>query len=143
MARILTINPRSIRLVGEFDLRSLPQLRAGLEDALSGAGPVVIELDRVTFLDVVSLGAILGAARERGGRGPVILSRPTKEAARLLDLIFDRLDPSCFNVEVRQELQGRPRGAPQGAGSNLVNRRKGRPPSRGDRGTERGSLPRR
>jgi hypothetical protein len=92
-------------------------LRARLEQALSGTGAVVIELDAVTFLDIVSLSAIMHAAQERVGRGRVILSQPTKELARLLMLIFDRLDPSSFNVEVRpggtgQELLpavGRPR----------------------------------
>jgi anti-anti-sigma factor len=101
MARILTTYPKSIRLVGEFDLGSLPQLRARLEQALSGAGAVVIELDGLTFLDVVSLRAILHAAKERVGRGRVILSQPTREVARLLDVIFDLLDPSSFNVAVR------------------------------------------
>jgi anti-anti-sigma factor len=132
MARILATNRNSIRLVGEFDLGSLPQLRARLEHALSEAGPIVIELDGVTFLDVVSLSAILRAARERGGRGPVILSQPTKETARLLDLIFDCLDPSSLNIEVRQERQSR-----------LINLRKNRPPAWADRGTGRGSPPRR
>jgi anti-anti-sigma factor len=131
MARIITTNRKSIRLLGEFDLGSLPQLRARLEDALPGAGPVVIELDGVTFLDVVSLGAILRAARERAGSGRVILGQPTKGVARLLDLIFDGLDPSSLNVEVRQERQGRP-----------VNLRKNRPPAWTDQGMGRGSLPR-
>jgi hypothetical protein len=63
----------------------------------------VIELDAVTFLDIVSLGTILRAAQERAGRGRVILGQPTKQVARLLDVIFDRLDPSSFNVEVRRE----------------------------------------
>jgi anti-anti-sigma factor len=131
MARILTTNRKSIRLVGEFDIGSLPQLRARLEQALSGPGPVVIELDGVTFLDVMSLGAILRVAQERGRSGRVILSQPTKEVARLLDLIFDGLDPYSLNIEVRQELQGRP-----------VNLRKNRPPAWTDQGTGRGSLPR-
>ena len=103
MARILTTHRKSIRLVGEFDLGSLAQLRARLEQVLSAAGPVVIELDAVTFLDIVSLGTILRAAQERAGRGRVILGQPTKQVARLLEVIFDRLDPSSFNVEVRRE----------------------------------------
>jgi anti-anti-sigma factor len=90
------------RLTGEFDLGSLPQLQAWLDQALSGAGAVVIELDEVAFLDIVSARAILRAARERAGRGRVILSQPTQDVARLLDLIFDRFDPRSFNIDIRR-----------------------------------------
>jgi anti-anti-sigma factor len=140
MARILTTYPKWIRLVGEFDLESLPQLQAGLEQAWSGAGPAVIELDGVTFLDIVSLAAILRAAQERAGRGRVILRHPTKEVARLLDVIFDRLDLSSFNVEVRRG-NGDPRAA-EWRGRKLGDLTRRRRPPWADRGTGRGSLPR-
>jgi len=62
---------------GELDAYSAPDLEAAF--AAAGAETrVVIDLDRVSFLDSTALGAVVRALRdidERGGRGLVVLPR--------------------------------------------------------------------
>ena len=56
---------------GELDLASAPAVRDALAGALAdGAGAVVVDLSRVTFLDSTGLAALLNAARRlrRAGR---------------------------------------------------------------------------
>jgi anti-anti-sigma factor len=62
---------------GELDAYSAPDLDAAFMDV--GAEPrVVVDLDRVSFLDSTALGAVVRALRdidERGGRALVVLPR--------------------------------------------------------------------
>jgi anti-sigma B factor antagonist len=50
---------------GELDIDVVPELRARLAEALeTGGGRVVVDLSEVTFIDSLSLSAIIGARRK-------------------------------------------------------------------------------
>jgi anti-sigma B factor antagonist len=50
---------------GEVDVNVVPELRARLAEALeTGGGRIVVDLSEVTFIDSLSLSAIIGARRK-------------------------------------------------------------------------------
>jgi anti-sigma B factor antagonist len=50
---------------GELDVDIVPELRARLAEALeTGGGRIVVELSDVTFIDSLSLSAVIGARRK-------------------------------------------------------------------------------
>lgn len=54
----------TVRLAGEIDTYTVPQLRRAFEKVVTGAGhKVVVDLQEVTFLDSSGLGAIIGLHR--------------------------------------------------------------------------------
>jgi anti-sigma B factor antagonist len=55
---------------GELDVQSVPELRARLAEALdAGSTRVVIDLAEVSFIDSLSLSALVGAQRKLGDSG--------------------------------------------------------------------------
>lgn len=60
---------------GELDIAAVPQLRAQLEAALStGARRLLLDLGGVTFVDSISLAAIVAAKRRMGPGGRVAIA---------------------------------------------------------------------
>lgn len=85
-----------VRVIGDVDVHSAPQLRDGLSVELeSGASTVVVNLSGVDFLDSTGLGALVAvrtAAGERGIALPVVC--PSERILKLfsitgLDGVFD------------------------------------------------------
>jgi anti-anti-sigma factor len=76
-----------VRLEGELDKLGIEQARTRL-DPLAAAGPLVLDLDRVTFIDSAGLHALFGlaaAARPHGGVAVAVAeSSPT---ARVISLV--------------------------------------------------------
>jgi anti-sigma B factor antagonist len=81
---------------GEADMRSAPELRGRLSDAIDGApSAVVVDLTDATFVDSMALGVFLSSMKRlhaRGGRFRVVV--PRAEIRRifevtLLDRVFD------------------------------------------------------
>jgi stage II sporulation protein AA (anti-sigma F factor antagonist) len=73
-----------VTLRGEIDRMTIDRVVRAVEQV---GGVVVLELDRVTFLDSSGVQGILGAqqdARARGG--DVILRRPSHVVSRVLDI---------------------------------------------------------
>jgi anti-anti-sigma factor len=87
---------RSIRLVGELDMSSARALEEALGTAIERAGPVLIDLSEVTFMDSTGISALLKAAHVLRGRGCLILHGEQDNVRRLLDLV--RLDDSFPNL---------------------------------------------
>jgi anti-sigma B factor antagonist len=55
---------------GELDVQSVPELRARLAEALdAGQTRVVVDLAEVSFIDSLSLSALVGAGRKLGDDG--------------------------------------------------------------------------
>jgi anti-sigma B factor antagonist len=52
-----------LRLDGELDLRTVPQLRLRLAETMQAKGGVVVDLTAVTFIDSTGLAALLNALR--------------------------------------------------------------------------------
>jgi anti-sigma B factor antagonist len=87
-----------LRLRGELDLRTVPQLHACLAEALQrgGDGAVVVDLGDVSFIDSTGLAALLNALRRmnRAGRR-LVLTCAQGPVMRMLRLT--RLD-SAFTL---------------------------------------------
>ena len=84
----LTITPlvppeHGLHLTGELDMATVTQLETAFE-AVSGDGPVTLDLAQLTFIDSSGLYAIMEFARSRNGSGPLILASPTATARRAI-----------------------------------------------------------
>ena len=76
-----------VRVVGVLDALALPEVSRTLTDAQRGEGPVVVDLEGVTFMDSRGLGALLAAyERSREGAPPVSIFKPSEAVQRLLDV---------------------------------------------------------
>lgn len=74
-----------LKIVGELDVATAPQLAEALRDVL--AGEVVLDLSELTFLDSCGTRALLELARTRNGNGPVVILDPSRAVARLFEII--------------------------------------------------------
>lgn len=64
---------------GELDMEALPALKEGLNDAVQAAeGCMIVDLQEVTFLDSLSLSAIIGARKRLGddARVAIVATHP-------------------------------------------------------------------
>jgi len=70
---------------GELDIATAPTLKESLTAALdSGATRIVVDLSGVTFMDSVSLAAILHARRRLSGGGRLVCVTPAGSYIRLI-----------------------------------------------------------
>ena len=96
MALLSIEETRSIRLMGELDMSNARELEEALESAVERAGPVLIELSELTFIDSTGISALLRTAQALRGRGCLILHGEQGNVRRVLDLV--QLDESVLNV---------------------------------------------
>jgi anti-sigma B factor antagonist len=75
-----------LRLSGELDLFTSPQLAAVLAD-IGGDRPVHIDLSELTFIDSSGIREILTFAGSRSGRGRVVLINPSKPVRRAMEIV--------------------------------------------------------
>ena len=74
-----------VRVVGVVDALALPRVSRALTDAQREHGPVIVDLQGVTFMDSRGLGALLAAnERSREGAAQVQIYRPSEAVRRLL-----------------------------------------------------------
>jgi anti-sigma B factor antagonist len=79
---------------GELDLNAVPALTRDLAQALAGQPrQLVLDLTRVTFVDVAAARLLAGATRPEPAAGPPVLRRAGPEARRILALTG--LDALC------------------------------------------------
>ena len=78
-----------VRAQGELDIASVSELRAAVAAARSHAGPIVIDLRDVSFLDTFALRAIVALQDEHGDRSSFHVV-PGKGMQRVLDLTGER-----------------------------------------------------
>lgn len=85
----LVIHPAAdgVRLVGEIDAASTPELIARLDPLPVVDGDIVIDLSEVTFIDSSGLRALISAHQraEQAGRR-VVMAQPSAVVRRLLDI---------------------------------------------------------
>jgi anti-anti-sigma factor len=79
-------DPPVLQIVGEIDLSTVEELRTALDDAQATDLAVVVDMAGVTFIDAVGLHAVLSAAGDRNGAGPLQLVNAPR-AAWLLDVV--------------------------------------------------------
>jgi anti-anti-sigma factor len=67
------VDPVVVRVRGELDLSTAPNLVQALEDAAPLSAAIVVELGAVEFLDSSAIGALLRAGRARTAAGGRLL----------------------------------------------------------------------
>jgi anti-sigma B factor antagonist len=89
----------SIRLAGELDMSSAPELDQVLEAAVEHGGAVLVDLSELTFMDSTGINAFLKAALSLSGRGCLILHGEQDRVRRVLDLVrFDGSIPNLHRI---------------------------------------------
>lgn len=79
-----------VRVEGELDLATAPRLIDALGEARAreSAVPLVLDLERVTFMDSTGVRSLLEVERMRRDTGrPVALLSPSAAVTRVLDLV--------------------------------------------------------
>jgi anti-anti-sigma factor len=90
-------NDGNVRLAGELDLFTAPELCDALLPLVTRGGDLVVDLADVEFIDGQGLRPLLAAASWLVGRGHLVLSAPSNAVLRVLRLV----DAERFqNVEV-------------------------------------------
>jgi anti-sigma B factor antagonist len=107
MGDALTITVRSERgvvivaVTGEIDISTVTQLRERLFELADNGGTLIVDLNRVTFIDSAGLGALVGTARRvarHGGSLHAVCSRP--QTRKLLWMTgVDRRIPLAATVD--------------------------------------------
>lgn len=77
-----------VRVRGEVDLYTAPQLRERLDQALEeGNATVVVDLGDLDFIDSTGLGVLVGALKQaRSAGGDVTLRNPGKSTHKILEI---------------------------------------------------------
>lgn len=68
-----------VAVTGEIDISTVTGLRERLFELAEGGEPLIVDLNRVTFIDSAGLGALVGAARRaaaHGGSLHAVCARP-------------------------------------------------------------------
>lgn len=86
-----------IKLTGEVDLATAPQLKDALADIWTES-EVLLDLSDLTFMDSSGVSAMLEFARTRNGAGPLVVVNPSADIERLFELTRLEQHPK---VEVR------------------------------------------
>ena len=98
-------------VTGDIDVSTVAGLRERLFGLADGGQPLIIDLNRVTFIDSTGLGVLIGASRRAAGHGAsvhAVCSRP--QTRRLLWLTgVDRRIPLTATVEGALMLMTAPR----------------------------------
>ena len=94
-----------VTVAGELDLSSAPELAYALRQASRLGNELLVDIERVEFMDCAGLRVLLEWAGDDGGRGPSVLSVTPgpRQVQRLFELTgADRLlrviSPVSFDV---------------------------------------------
>jgi anti-anti-sigma factor len=95
-----------IELSGELDLTNVPEVERRVEEVATPGGRVVLDLNRVTFLDSAALHLLFRFARRFGGRERFgIVLEPNALVARVLTMVglgeVARIDATIDGVLAR------------------------------------------
>jgi anti-sigma B factor antagonist len=86
----------NIRLVGELDMSTAPELDEALRAAVEHGGPILVDLSELRFIDSSGINVVVQAAMSLGGRGCLILHGEQDRIRRVLDLV--QVDGSIPNL---------------------------------------------
>ena len=77
------------RVAGDIDLATAPQLRAAVDEAPEdgAAGGLYLDLSGVAFIDSTGCAVLLGLAKARAGKGPLVILDPSLAVARVISLM--------------------------------------------------------
>jgi anti-anti-sigma factor len=92
-----------VAVSGDIDISTVTRLRERLSGLADGGGTLIVDMNRVTFIDSARLGALVGAARHAGAHGGslhAVCARP--QTHKLLWLTgVDRRIPLAATVDGR------------------------------------------
>lgn len=100
-----------VTVQGEVDLASAEQLARAGADLADDSRPVILDLEKVTFMDSSGLRCLLDFERQVTERGMTFaLLRPSSAVTRLLDLVdlrhrfneIDSIDASSLASQIRR-----------------------------------------
>jgi anti-anti-sigma factor len=90
--------PNGLRLDGELDLATAPDLTSALEPHLRRGGEITLDVSGLRFMGSSGVQVLIRALQSLDGRGRLVLMRPVGGVQRLIDVMgLDRFD----NLEVR------------------------------------------
>jgi anti-sigma B factor antagonist len=107
-----------VKVSGEIDITTAPQLRGRLEGPADGGQQVIIDFSRVSFIDAAGAGVLAGAAARAAARGGSLrLAAAGRRVRRVLALTgLDRSIPLAATVaEARAALRSDPGSRASGA----------------------------
>jgi anti-anti-sigma factor len=88
--------PRGLRLSGELDLATVPELDAALRPMAAAGGQITLDVSTLRFMDSSAVQLLIRTLQSLGGRGRVTLLRPMSSVRRLIDVMglsrFENLD---------------------------------------------------
>jgi anti-sigma B factor antagonist len=102
-------------VTGEIDISTVGRLRERLFELAEGTQPLIVDLDRVTFIDSAGLGALVGTSRraaERGGSLHAVCTQPQTRKLLWLTGVDRRiplegsLDEALASASAAQEASG-------------------------------------
>jgi anti-sigma B factor antagonist len=103
-----------VAVTGEVDISTVTRLRERLSELTDGGQTLIVDLNRVTFIDSAGLGTLVGAARRaaaHGGSLHAVCARP--QTRKLLWLTgVDRRIPLAATVDGTLMLLAASRDAP-------------------------------
>ena len=98
-------------VTGEIDMSTAARLREGLTRLAGSGQPLIVDLNRITFIDSAGLGVLVAAARQAGAHGGslhAVCSQP--QVRKLLWMTgVDRRIPLSATVEGALTLLAPPR----------------------------------
>ena len=116
----LSVTVRRVRgvviaeVTGDMDMSTVAALRERLSGLADSGKPLIVDLNRISFIDSAGLGVLVGAARRAGAHGGslhVVCFRP--QTRKLLWLTgVDRRIPLCATVDGALMLLTASRDAP-------------------------------
>ena len=71
-------------VTGEIDISTVGGLRERLFELAEGSEPLIVDLDRVTFIDSAGLGALVGTSRRAAEHGGILRAVCTQPRTRKL-----------------------------------------------------------
>ncbi|HEX6262182.1 MAG TPA: STAS domain-containing protein [Actinomycetota bacterium] len=85
--RIERAAPRLVRVSGELDMASSPELAEVLREiAGAGEGSLVLDLSDLSFIDSTGLRVLIDVAVQLGESGDLILRNPTRPVMEVLEI---------------------------------------------------------
>ena len=105
MVELLSIEQRNgLRLAGELDMSTAPELDTAFEAVVEQGGAVLVDLSELTFMDSTGIKAILKATLALRGRGCLILHGERHGVRRVLDVAgLDGFVPNLHRVHIDSE----------------------------------------
>jgi anti-anti-sigma factor len=85
--------PRGLRLSGELDLATVPELDAALRPLAEAGGEITIDVADLRFMDSSAVQLLIRTLQGLDHRGRITLLRPMTSVRRLIDVMgLDRFE---------------------------------------------------